>query len=85
MSAPSAIVDKTVLSGSNIYSSSYDATTDSYKVRVYIKTYNGTSSLCRSSGNWLSTGTVDSSKQIGAIKDPRLSGTTIPIYAKVTC
>ena len=85
MSAPSSIIDKTVLSGSNIYSSSYDAATDSYKVRVYIKTYNGTSSLCRNNGNTLSTGTVDSSKQIGAIKDPRLSSVTIPIYAKVTC
>lgn len=85
MAAPSGIVDKTVLTGSNIYSSSYDAATDTYTVRVYIKTYNGTSSLCRNNGNWLSTGTVDSSKQIGAIKDPRQSGTTIPIYAKVTC
>ena len=85
MSAPSGIVDKTVLIGSNIYSSSYDAATDTYTVRVFIKTYNGTNSLCRSSGNWLSTGTVDSSKQIGAIKDPRLSSVTIPIYAKVTC
>lgn len=86
LSAPSAIVDKYVLSGSNIYSSSYDAATDSYKVRVYIRVLQKSGAICYTSGgSQMSQGTVDSSKQIGAIKDPRMSGTTIPIYAKVTC
>jgi len=85
LTASDTIVDKTVLSGSNIYSSSYDSASDTYTVVVYVKTYNGSQSLCRQGSKWLSSGTTDSSKQVGEIKDPRLPGTTIPVYAKVTC
>lgn len=84
-SAPSSIVDTYVKDGSTVYSSTYDSATDSYKVRVLIKTLVKTGAICYSGSSQMSQGTVDSSKQIGAIKDPRLSSVTIPIYAKVTC
>lgn len=72
--------------GTNVVSGTYDSPSDSYYVWVQIKTIVADGAICYDyNSNKLSAGSTDSTKKIGTVRDPRMPGTSISVYAKVTC